>query len=86
MDRPELPHPYFWKDSSIINAQLGNGITENVAWYYTPHNRIEENSKKYQCVSAPVGIHDSFYRADVDTEDEAIALIVSFALLGITKE
>jgi hypothetical protein len=86
MDRPELPHPYFWKNDTTINAHIGHGATENVAWFFSPEYRIQENTNKYQCVSAPVGIVENFYRTDVDTEQEAISLIVSFALLGVTKE
>lgn len=83
MDRPELPHPYTWRSHNTIDAIKEGGTKENVAWYWGPGEVL--NSKKYECFSAPVGIIDS-YRTNVDTEDEAVALIVSFALLGITKE
>jgi hypothetical protein len=83
MDRPELPHPYFWKGRDTIDAIKEDGTKENVAWYWAPGEVM--SSEKYECFSAPVGINDS-YRTNVDTEDEAVALIISFALLGITKE
>jgi hypothetical protein len=41
---------------------------------------------KYECYSGPAGEHENFHTTYVDTEDEAVNLIVSFALLGITKE
>lgn len=87
MDRPELPAPYYWQDRTTINAKKDDGTgVENVAWYWGPDGLPHNGSGKYECYSAPVGETEGLYRTDVDTEDEAVALIVSFALLGITKD
>jgi hypothetical protein len=85
MDRPELPAPYFWKTDTTIDVTRVGGGTENVAWYWGPNSIANDGRGKWECYSAPVGINDS-YRTNVDTEDEAVAIIISFALLGITKE
>lgn len=87
MDRPELPRPYYWRDGTTINIRKEDGGTENVAWYLSPGDRWDsKDNGKYECYSGPVGEHENFYTTYVDTEDEAVNLIVSFALLGITKE
>jgi len=86
MDRPELPAHYYWQDRSTINVKREDGGTENVAWYWGPGEVVGRNENTYACVSAPVKSLGNYYERHVDTEDEAVALIVSFALLGITKE
>ncbi len=88
-DLPKLPEGFFWSnlDSDGTTSIRVSENSEQVAWFYPPGENSDFEGK-YECVSAPKGIFDSgrYYRAPADTEQEAIDLIVSFALLNIHKE
>lgn len=95
---PELPHPYYWDlkgtsgATSIVVSTTGGEpekIAEEVAWYWKPGNGFSDR-EGYECTSAPQGIGVSsgaeWFKQMAPTEQEAINLIVSFALLGIKKD
>lgn len=95
MELPKLPEGYFWDTTDTtcirvpatkIQKEAGRP-GEQVSFFYRP-NTAFNLTDRYKCASCPVGRFDArhFHWAFVDTEQEAISLIVSFALLGITKE
>jgi hypothetical protein len=92
---PKLPEGFFLDFGYAVSIRLPpterqkeiGHSGEQVAFFYYP-NRSDNDSHQYKCASCPKGVFErnNFHWAYADTEQEAIDLIVSFALLSITKE
>lgn len=95
---PELPHPYYWDvqaasgaTSIVVSTTDGapEEMAEEVAWYWKPGTGGADKGG-YECTSAPqeIGVASGaeWFKQMAPTEQEAIDLIVSFALLGIKKD
>lgn len=89
MKLPELPEPLFWSEcGEVINHwhDKYDNDYENVAWFIPP-NTAENYTERWLAYSAPVGLpSNTWHTVYADTEEEAINLIVTFALLGVTKD
>jgi hypothetical protein len=98
MKPPELPEPFLWADGDKQNAchtirRTGTPHadlrgSEEVAWARSPGRGNRVPADKWECVSAPAGVFGSnnWHYQPADTEEEAINLIISFALLEIRKD
>jgi hypothetical protein len=86
MKLPELPWPFRWAWENDEGKCIKQDA-EDVAWFWRPgHGVVFEDT--FECVSSPVDSDKTglLYRVPAETEEEAINLIVSFALLGIRKD
>ncbi len=84
-----LPDPFYWDLDEYDEPCIRHSAnSEQVAWAYSPSNGMSEFEGKWECVSAPKGVYgrSNYHRVPASTEEEALSLLVSFALLEIRKD